>query len=165
MAEALLAVTVDVAPALDLTRRIAVAVTDAIAAARADDADDQALAAVVSSAVLSETLRVVPTSASQAETERDRAYRERAYLVAHLAALYPSHIGYTDPDTPDWAVVTIEAPGGQMTWHVAPNDMDLFGHVTPTNRICRGWDGHTTDEKYERLRSLTATTRPLPVGP
>lgn len=95
----------------------------------------------------------------------DAAYRERAHLVAHLASLYPSHIGYNDPSAPDWALVTIEAPGGQMTWHVAPGDMDLFGHVQPTNRICRGWDGHTTDEKYERLRFLTATTRPLPIGP
>ncbi|MEV8477876.1 hypothetical protein [Streptomyces sp. NPDC051173] len=89
------------------------------------------------------------------EAERDAVYRERAHLIAHLAALHPSHIGYTDPGAPDWAVVIIEAPGGQLSWHIAERDLDLFKHVQPTNRICRGWDGHTTDEKYARIRALT----------
>ncbi|MFE7105602.1 hypothetical protein ACFU98_10745 [Streptomyces sp. NPDC057575] len=87
--------------------------------------------------------------------QNDATYRERAHLVAHLAALHPSHIGNTDANLPDWAVVTIETPAGQMTWHIAERDMDLFTHVQPTNRICRSWDGHTTDEKYQRMRDLT----------
>lgn len=91
----------------------------------------------------------------------DATYRERAHLVAHLAALHPSHIGRTDPTTPDWAVVTVETPAGQMTWHIAERDIDLFTHVQPTNRICRGWDGHTTDEKYARMRDLTEATPSL----
>ncbi|MEU1309475.1 hypothetical protein ABZ419_11350 [Streptomyces cinnamoneus] len=94
------------------------------------------------------------------EAERDAVYRERAHLVAYLAALHPSHIGNTDPDAPDWAVVIVEAPGGQLSWHIAERDLDLFEHVMPTNRICRGWDGHTTDEKYERIRTLTAAAAP-----
>lgn len=93
--------------------------------------------------------------ARSAETERDGAYRERAQLVAHLAALHPSHIGPTDPTCPDWAVVIVETPAGQMSWHIAPRDMDLFRHV-PTTTDERAWDGHTTDEKYERLRQLLA---------
>lgn len=88
------------------------------------------------------------------EQERDTAYRERAHLVALLAALYPSHIGHNDPEAPDWAVLTIEAPTGQMCWHVAPADMDLFRWVTPTPHNAREWDGHTTEEKYQRLRIL-----------
>ncbi|MEV5140351.1 hypothetical protein AB0K71_05920 [Streptomyces syringium] len=90
------------------------------------------------------------------EAERDAVYRERAHLIAHLAALHPSHIGHTDPNAPDWAVVIIETPSGQLSWHIAERDLDLVEHVMPTNRICRGWDGHTTDEKYERIRALTA---------
>ncbi|WP_326739112.1 WDGH domain-containing protein [Streptomyces sp. NBC_01022] len=101
--------------------------------------------------------------AEQAEAAIDATYRERAHLVALLAALYPSHIGHTDPSAPDWAVVIVEAPGGQLSWHIAERDMDLFGHVMPTNRICRGWDGHTTDEKYDRIRRLTASAKPLPI--
>ncbi|MFF4661979.1 hypothetical protein [Streptomyces sp. NPDC001282] len=92
---------------------------------------------------------------NQLYDQLDATYRERAHLVAHLAALHPSHIGHTDPNLPDWAVVTIETPAGQMTWHIAERDMDLFTRVQPTNRICRGWDGHTTDEKYQRMRDLT----------
>ncbi|MEU4947694.1 hypothetical protein [Streptomyces lavendulae] len=85
----------------------------------------------------------------------DAAYRERAHLVAHLASLYPSQIAYADPEAPDWAVVTVEAPTGQMSWHVAPRDMDLFEHVERQNGLVLPWDGHSTEEKYERLRQLT----------
>jgi len=84
----------------------------------------------------------------------DTVYRERAHLVAHLAAIYPSHIGPNDPSEPDWAVLTLETPTGQMSWHISPEDVDLFSHV-PTTTDERAWDGHTTDEKYERLRRLT----------
>lgn len=95
----------------------------------------------------------------RAEAERDGAYRERAQLVAHFAALYPSHIGRTDPGAPDWPVLIVETPTGQMSWHIAERDLDLFGHVQPTGPEHRGWDGHTTEEKYERLRALTAAPR------
>jgi len=95
------------------------------------------------------TLRAAP------EQERDRAYRERAHLVAHLASLYPSQIAYTDPDAYDWPVVTIETPAGQMSWHVAPDDIELFAHVERRNGLVLPWDGHTTEQKYERLRRLT----------
>lgn len=84
----------------------------------------------------------------------DDVYRERAHLVAHLASLYPSHIGHTDPNAPDWAVVTVESPAGQMSWHVSPSDIDLFEHIERTNGLVLPWDGHTTDEKYARLRRL-----------
>lgn len=80
-------------------------------------------------------------------------YRERAHLVAFLAAAYDSTIGYTDPDEPDWAVVVIRTPEGQMTWHISPDDMDLFDHVEREPEHV--WDGHTTEEKYERLKALT----------
>lgn len=80
-------------------------------------------------------------------------YRERAHLVAFLAATYDSTIGFTDPNEPDWAVVTISTPEGQMTWHISPDDMDLFGHVD--DHPDAYYDGHTTEEKYERLRALT----------
>jgi hypothetical protein len=80
------------------------------------------------------------------------AYRERAHLVALLAALHPSHIGYTDPEEPGWAVVIIDTPGGQLAWHIAPDDRDLFTYVRPSEPGDTGWDGHTTEQKYERIR-------------
>jgi len=87
-------------------------------------------------------------------------YRERAHLVAYLAAMWPSYIGHTDPNEPDWEVVTIDTDHGQMTWHISKEDSDLFGHVDRTSYVDWGshswrWDGHSTEEKYERLKALT----------
>jgi hypothetical protein len=82
----------------------------------------------------------------------DSVYRERARLVAHLAAIYPSAMDYSDPSEPDWAVVIIKTSEGQMSWHIAPDDIDLFDHV---DRSMWTWDGHSTEQKYERLARLT----------
>lgn len=83
----------------------------------------------------------------------DSVYRERAHLVAHLAALYPSAFG-VDPAEPDWAVLYVQTPEGQLSWHISSDDMDLFPHVSPVHHVT--WDGHTTEEKYARLDALTA---------
>lgn len=83
----------------------------------------------------------------------DDVYRERAHLVAHLAALYPSRIG-TDPAEPDWPVVYVETEAGQLSWHIAADDLPLFAHV---RRGDADWDGHSTKEKYRRLDNLTRT--------
>jgi hypothetical protein len=85
-------------------------------------------------------------------------YRERAHLVAHLAACYPSVIGYTDPSEPEWAVVIVMMPTGQAAWHISPGDMDLFGHVDRTEENL--WDGHSTEEKYARLDAETRLLTP-----
>lgn len=83
----------------------------------------------------------------------DSVYRERAHLVAHLAASYPSTIGHHDPAEPEWAVVIVDLPSGQASWHVAPEDMDLFAHVARSD--VSAWGGHTTEEKYARLDTHT----------
>lgn len=80
-------------------------------------------------------------------------YRERAHLVAHLAAVYPSRIG-VDPAEPDWPVVYVETEAGQLSWHIAPADLSLFSHV-PRGDV--DWDGHSTALKYQRLDNLTRT--------
>lgn len=77
------------------------------------------------------------------------AYRERAQLVAFLSRLFPSH-WTVDPSSPSWPVVCIHSPEGQMCWHIAPEDSDLF-------RLPDGpahYDGHSTEEKYLRLSLL-----------
>ncbi|WP_328721763.1 hypothetical protein OHT52_21230 [Streptomyces sp. NBC_00247] len=93
--------------------------------------------------------------AGEVEAATGAVYRERAHLVAYLAALHPSRIGHTDPAAPEYAVVTVETSAGQMTWHIAPRDMDLFAHVRATASTDPVWDGHTTEQKYARLRDLT----------
>lgn len=99
----------------------------------------------------------VPNDPLQAD-DTDRAlYRERAHLVAFLAACYPSLIAYNDPDEPNWPVVYVDSPAGQLSWHINPDDLDLFRHVTcNTVHYLRGqWDGHDTEEKYRRLDQVT----------
>lgn len=93
------------------------------------------------------------------------AYRERAHLVALLAALFPSTWGI-DPEWTDWHVVYVETPAGQLSWHISPSDRDLFAHVFGGTADAV-WDGHSTEEKYERIRKLTAdkATAPLPPFP
>lgn len=78
-------------------------------------------------------------------------YRERAHLVAHLAAYYPAVAGYTDPVAVDWLVVTVEMPEGQAAWHISKADVDLFDHVPRVDPDGVTWDGHTTAEKYQRI--------------
>lgn len=87
-------------------------------------------------------------------------YRERAHLLALLAAVAGrsnAWIAYSDPAEPDWPVLTIVDETGQMCWHLAPSDLDLFDvrHVQLASPPA--WDGHSTEEKYERLRRLIGT--------
>lgn len=79
-------------------------------------------------------------------------YRERAYLTSHLSKIYPSRLSYSDPNEPDWAVLYIQGPKGQMSWHISPDDMDLFEHLAIVPGV--QWDGHTTQEKYDRLHAI-----------
>lgn len=101
---------------------------------------------------LSRTLAAAQRRAEKAEAERDGAYRERAQLVALLAALYPATLAYNDPTAPEWAVVYVDLPTGQASWHVAPADVELFAHVHRDDS--HEWDGHTTEEKYQRIAEL-----------
>jgi hypothetical protein len=84
-------------------------------------------------------------------------YTERAHLTALLAAAYPSVlVTGADPYVPDWPVLYVMLPTGQASWHVSPNDLPIFAHVEQaTAPDGPAWDGHTNDEKYERISRLT----------
>jgi hypothetical protein len=94
------------------------------------------------------------------EDERDGAYRERAHLVALLAAMTPGAvITYaTDVDEPGWQIVYLNLGGRQASWHISPRDADLFSHVERVeHEDPRGhWDGHTKEEKYAAIAAHTA---------
>lgn len=79
-------------------------------------------------------------------------YSERAQLVALLASHYPSYAG-SDPEEPEFPVVYLETPAGQLAWHIAPEDWRYFAGWLDTNESAK-WDGHSTEQKYERIRSL-----------
>ncbi|MFE2407059.1 hypothetical protein ACFXDE_01810 [Kitasatospora sp. NPDC059408] len=92
-----------------------------------------------------------------ATVERDGAYRERAHLTAWLATIHPAVITpATDIDEPGWQILYITAGGRQFSWHIAPRDADLYGHVehVAADDPRAQWDGHTTAEKYEAIRQL-----------
>lgn len=91
-------------------------------------------------------------SLARAINDLDRTYRERARLVALLAMIYPSTLG-DDPELPEWRVVYVRLPTGQASWHISPHDLDLFAHVGDGTE---GWDGHTTEEKHQRIEALTS---------
>lgn len=94
------------------------------------------------------------------EAERDGAYRERAHLVALLAALTDNAvISYArDVDEPGWQIVYLQLGGHQASWHISPRDAELFAHVerVDVEDPRAQWDGHTTEAKYERIASWTA---------
>jgi hypothetical protein len=91
------------------------------------------------------------------EAERDKAYRERAALVAYLAACYPAEIVPAESDSGAWFLVFVTTPAGQMSWHLHEDDLDLFEPLLNAPETGVEWDGHTTEAKYERLAELTRT--------
>lgn len=102
------------------------------------------------------------------ETERDGAYRERAHLVALLAATTDQAVitPALDLDEPGWWIVYLNLGGRQASWHIAPRDAGLFAHVErvePDDPRAQ-WDGHTTEEKYAGIAAHTAELA-QPCGP
>jgi hypothetical protein len=84
----------------------------------------------------------------------DAVYRERDQLVAALSKIYPSHLAWHEDD--DWEdgwrnIVCIHLPTGQAAWHISNDEIVLFDHL---HQQKDHWDGHTTDEKYDRLGAL-----------
>jgi|SRR6187551_3854827 len=87
---------------------------------------------------------------------KDAAYRERNKVVSALTKLFPSCLGKHEDD-PKWHhewmnIVYITLPTGQVSWHLHDSDLPLFAHLELNEKI--KWDGHTTEEKYERLLAL-----------
>ncbi|MDX3009617.1 hypothetical protein [Streptomyces caniscabiei] len=86
--------------------------------------------------------------------ERDGVYRERAQLLALLAALHPSVIApASDVDEDGWQILYLRIGGKQASWHIAPRDADLYAHVehVPADDRRAQWDGHTTEQKYAHI--------------
>jgi len=58
-----------------------------------------------------------------------------------------------DPAEPEWPVVYINLPTGQVSWHMPQHPV--------------AYDGHSTDEKYARVRAYVESqaTAPAPSAP
>lgn len=88
----------------------------------------------------------------------DIAYHERNQLVAFLASLFPSTLSRHPENDAEWEddwrwIVFVSHPSGQMSWHIHNSEIGLFDHV-PRGEV--DWDGHTTEDKYRRLRESYA---------
>lgn len=91
----------------------------------------------------------------------DHAYSERNQLLAAftktvLALGFNAWLAKHPEDgnwDPEWMhIVFVEHPKcGQMSWHIHESERALFNHLPAGSNT---WDGHTTPEKYERLRKL-----------
>jgi hypothetical protein len=84
---------------------------------------------------------------------KDNAYRERDQLVAHLTKIYPSHLCRHPDEDEEWEddwrwIICIHSPAGQLTWHIHDSELPMFYHLPERDNH---WDGHSTEEKYERL--------------
>lgn len=98
------------------------------------------------------------------EEVKDNAYAERNRCVAAIAALalrlgwtagLGRHVGEDWED--DWRnIVFIDLPAGQVSWHIHDSELSQFAFLPS---YAGTWDGHSADEKYERLAALTATQR------
>lgn len=107
--------------------------------------------------------------------QKNQAYAERNKLVCALSKLLPSHLKRHPDDQPwedDWRwIVCVHGPTGQMTWHIHDSELPNFIHLeAPEHQgykygpiiplwaligpaACQ-YDGHSTEEKYERLERM-----------
>lgn len=79
--------------------------------------------------------------------DHDTDYESR-YLLVWTALTQALDLGYVggvriDPADPEWPVVYIELPTGQVSWHMP--------------QYAQAWDGHTTQEKYRRIQQYMNT--------
>jgi len=91
---------------------------------------------------------------------KDAAYEERNRLVALLARMFPSGLARTNIEGWDaeWHnCIYIDTPAGQLSWHFHDSHAHLFAGIPPYQGA---WDGHSTDEKYQRIGALTRAYTP-----
>ncbi len=83
----------------------------------------------------------------------DDAYFDRNQAILALGRL-ALKLGYNaglkaDPAEPDWPVLMIDLPTGQVGWHL-PKD-EVLGEWPEYKAE---WDGHTLEEKRKRLEDF-----------
>lgn len=83
------------------------------------------------------------------------AYEDRnllAILAASLLADDGCNVGWgVDDNEPDWPVLYIDLPTGQISYHIP---RELYERLPNRPEYSGAWDGHTDDEKRERLWQL-----------
>lgn len=126
-----------------------------------DENDTLTISYMMGAESRNEVIRALHKRIEELEAQKDGAYSERNKMLVGMCSMAIAlgygvyvmpHVGEEWDD--DWRnIVVIEGPTGQMSWHVHDSEMELFKglpHVSE-NR----WDGHDTEEKYERVIGLS----------
>lgn len=91
--------------------------------------------------------------------QKDAAYNERDKCLV-LLALMAQRIGlkvgmglHVDKPGEEWDadwrnILFIDLPAGQVSWHIHESEARWFYFVGTYDGV---WDGHTTEEKYQRV--------------
>lgn len=109
---------------------------------------------------LDKTFQDLTEKLGQVTKQKDQAYSERNKVVAAFARLLyangiqvgiAQHIGIEWH--PDWrTILVIDSSKGIITWHFHDSEKYLLKGF-PTYKNYQ-YDGHTTEEKYQRLFDL-----------
>jgi hypothetical protein len=105
-----------------------------------------------------------------AHAAKNHAYHERNMLVAALSRLFPASLERHPEEDLNWEddwrwIVFIKLPCGTegatdvfkvASWHIHDSELPLFDHLDREYGKFT-WDGHTTEEKYERLMLIGDT--------
>ncbi len=86
--------------------------------------------------------------------EINQAYVERDMCVAFICLLAHKlgwNVGLKQGDDPNWPLVFVDSPLGQLSWHVKREELMFFPSLSP---YLADWDGHSSEEKYKRMRNL-----------
>lgn len=93
-----------------------------------------------------------------ARQQKDEAYRERDACVAMLARMAlmlgwrAGTLKHEGEWEEDWrTIVFVDTPTGQLSWHFHDSEKPLVKGLTEYPFL---WDGHTSEEKYGRMRNL-----------
>ena len=85
-------------------------------------------------------------SGSKAEAYYDR--NQAVMAMARLAQMNGMTVGVKGDD-PEWPIVFIDLPTGQVSWHIPAAEMR-----SPLPEYAGEWDGHALDEKRSRIESF-----------
>ena len=84
----------------------------------------------------------------------EEAYFDRNQLALAYAKLAQEkgwRVGFgLDPDEPDWPVLYIDTPAGQVSWHLPVAEVAIQDWPVYEGE----WDGHDLAEKRRRLSLL-----------
>ena len=110
---------------------------------------------------------------------KDVAYWERNQLVLLLTKVFPSYLGKHSEADKEWEndwrnIVFVNSLQGQLSWHIHDSELEYFKDLPTAKQVAfyknidiktLEWDGHTTEDKYNRLRNCTGLHRVVSLVP